>query len=118
MSAHLIVLITTGSLEEGHRIARSLVDERLAACVNILFPVQSIYRWNDQIQEDREALLVVKTTAQMLEPLSLRVKQLHSYELPEIIALEVVAGASDYLDWIDHQTQLPPSDAGQRAKAG
>ncbi len=113
MSAQLVVLITTPSSEEGHRIARALVDERLAACVNILSPIQSIYRWEGQVQEDREVLLVVKTTAQMLEPLSLRVRQLHSYEVPEIIALQVVAGASDYLDWIDEQTQLPSSDSGQ-----
>lgn len=113
MSAHLVVLITTPSSEEGHRLARALVDERLAACVNILSPIQSIYRWEGQVQEDREVLLVVKTTAQMLEPLSLRVRQLHSYEVPEIIALQVVAGASDYLDWIDEQTQLPSSDSGQ-----
>lgn len=113
MPAHLVVLITTGSSEEGHRIARALVDERLAACVNILSPIQSIYRWEGQVQEDREVLLVVKTTAQMLEPLSLRVRQLHSYDVPEIIALQVVAGASDYLAWIDDQIQLPSSDSGQ-----
>jgi periplasmic divalent cation tolerance protein len=109
MSAHLVVLITTGSLEEGHSIARALVEERLAACVNILSPIQSIYRWEGKVQEDREVLLLVKTTPQMLDALSLRVKQLHSYEVPEIIALQVVAGSSDYLDWIDDQTQPQPS---------
>lgn len=116
MSAHLVVLITTGTPEEGHKIARALVDERLAACVNIVSPIQSIYRWKDQVHEDRETLLVVKTIAQMLEPLSLRVKQLHSYKVPEIIALQVVAGAIDYLDWIDDQTQPPSTDPDLRIK--
>jgi uncharacterized protein involved in tolerance to divalent cations len=116
MSAHLVVLITTGTPEEGHQIARTLVEERLAACVNIVSPIQSVYRWKGQVQEDQETLLVVKTVAPMLEPLSLRVKQLHSYEVPEMIALQVVAGASDYLDWIDDQTQLPSGDSDQRIK--
>ena len=110
MSAHIVVLATTGSIEEGQNIAQTLVEEHLAACVNILSQVHSIYRWEGQIQNDQETLLIVKTTAEHLERLSLRIRQLHSYEVPEIIALPVVAGAQEYLDWIDAQT-CTPTDA-------
>jgi periplasmic divalent cation tolerance protein len=104
MSAHIVVLITTGSLEEGRGIARALVEERLAACVNIISPIQSVYRWEGELHDDQEVLLVAKTATGMLEQLAGRVKQLHSYELPEIIALPIVAGAKDYLRWIDVET--------------
>jgi periplasmic divalent cation tolerance protein len=108
MSAHIVVLITTGSLEEGREIARALVEERLAACVNIVSPIQSVYRWEGKVHDDQEVLLIAKTATAMLEDLAARVKQLHSYELPEIIALPIVAGAKDYLRWIDVETG--PSD--------
>jgi periplasmic divalent cation tolerance protein len=104
MSAHIIVLITTGSLEEGRRIARLLVDERLAACVNVVSPIQSVYHWEGKVQEDQEVLLIAKTAGALLEQLAARVKQLHSYDLPEIIALPIIAGANDYLRWIDEET--------------
>lgn len=109
MSAHVVVLIT-GSTAEGQNIARALVEERLAACVNIISPIESVYRWQGKVQGAQEALLIVKTTAKMLEKLAARVKQLHSYEVPEIIALPIVAGAEDYLRWIDEQTR-PSADA-------
>jgi periplasmic divalent cation tolerance protein len=104
MSAHIAVLITTGSAEEGQSIARALVEERLAACVNILSPIHSVYRWEGKLQCDEETLLVVKTTSHRFEQLSLRVKQLHSYDTPEIVALPLVDGSSEYLDWVDAQT--------------
>jgi periplasmic divalent cation tolerance protein len=109
MSAHIVVLITTGSLEEGQKIARLLVDERLAACVNIVSPIQSVYRWEGKVQEEQEVLLIAKTAGAMLEQLAARVKQLHSYAVPEIIALPIVAGTDDYLRWIDKQTS-PQND--------
>lgn len=109
MAGHLVVLITAGSTEEAQKIARALVEERLAACVNIVAPVQSVYRWQGEIQTDQEALLIVKTTTEAMEKLAKRVKQLHSYELPEVIALPILAGAEDYLRWIDEQTQAVPS---------
>jgi len=105
MPAHAVVFITTGSVEEGQKIARALVEERLAACVNIVSPVESLYRWQGEVQTDKEALLVVKTAVQMLEKLVARVKQLHSYEMPEIIALPILAGDEDYLRWVDEQTR-------------
>jgi len=110
MSAHVVVFITTGSVDEAQRIARILVKERVAACVNMVSPVQSVYRWQGRVQEDQEVLLIVKTAAEMLEKLATRVKQLHSCEVPEIIALPIVAGAEDYLHWMDEQTH-PSADA-------
>ena len=107
MSTHVVGFITTGSIEEGQVIARTLVEERLAACVNIVSPIQSVYRWQGKVEDDQEVLLIVKTTADMLERLVARVKQMHNYELPEIIALPIVAGAEDYLSWIDDQTGPP-----------
>ncbi len=109
MAGHLVVLITTGSTEEAQKIARALVEERRAACVNIVAPVQSVYRWQGEVQTDQEALLIVKTQAQALEGLAKRVKQLHSYEVPEVIALPILAGAEDYLRWIDEQIEIVPS---------
>ncbi len=104
MSAHIVVFTTTASVEEGQSIAQALVEERLAACVNILSPVRSVYRWEGKLQSGEEALLMVKTTALRLEQLSLRIQQLHSYEVPEIIAVPLVGGGAAYLDWIDAQT--------------
>jgi periplasmic divalent cation tolerance protein len=104
MPGHVVVLITAGSAEEGQKIAHALVEERLAACVNIIAPIQSIYRWQDQVRNDQEVLLMVKTGAGKMEDLARRVRQLHSYEVPEIIALPIVAGAQDYLRWLDDQT--------------
>ncbi len=104
MARHVVVLITTGSVEEAEKIARALVEERLAACVNVVSPVHSVYRWQGQVQSDQEVLLLAKTRAIRMEDLARRVKQLHSNEVPEIIALPVVAGSEDYLRWIDEQT--------------
>lgn len=105
MARHLVVFITTGSSEEAQKIAHALVEERLVACVNIVAPIQSVYRWQEKIQVDQETLLIVKTTAKAMEKLAKRVKQLHSYELPEIIAVPILAGARDYLHWMDEQIQ-------------
>jgi len=104
MPEQVVVFITTGSVEEGQKIAHALVEERLAACVNIISPIESIYRWEGKVHDDQEVLLIVKTAAEMLEKLAARVKQLHCYEVPEIIALSIVAGAENYLRWIDEQT--------------
>lgn len=109
MAAHLVVLITTSSVDEANKIAHSLVEERVAACVNMASPIRSVYRWKGQIQTDEETLLIVKTRAERMEALARRVKELHSYQVPEIIALPILAGAQDYLRWIDEQTESLPS---------
>ena len=104
MSAHVVVFVTAGSVEEGQNIARTLVEERVAACVNIVSPIESVYRWQGKVQDDREVLLIVKTAAEMLENLSRRVKQLHSYEVPEIIAIPIIQGSETYLNWLREST--------------
>ncbi len=105
MTEHSVVLITTGSIEEGRRIARALVEQQLVACVNIISPIESVYRWQGAMQDDREVLLVAKTTTVALDRLGTLVRQLHGYDTPEIIALPIIAGAEDYLRWIDEATQ-------------
>ena len=101
MQERLVVLITAGSQEEADRIANTLVAEMLAACVNILPGVTSVYRWEGEVQRDQEWLLVAKTTREVLDDLVRRVQAIHSYDLPEIIALPVVGGSKGYLRWID-----------------
>ena len=101
MPEQLVVLMTAGSREEADRIAAALVGEMLAACVNVLPGVTSVYRWEGQVQRDQEWLLVAKSTREVLDDLVRCVQALHSYDLPEIIALPVVGGSEAYLRWID-----------------
>jgi len=117
VSTHIIVLTTTGSVEEAERLGRSLVEARLAACVNVVYPVRSIYRWQGHVQADQEAMLVIKTRADLLESVSLKIREQHSYELPEVIALPILAGAADYLDWIDAETQPDTGESRVSSKA-
>ena len=100
-----VVLVTCGTLNEGRKIARRVVQERLAACVNVLLsPVSSHYTWKGKLEIAREYLLVMKTTSKRLAQLEKEVKRLHSYEVPEFIALPIVAGSKSYLDWLDDNT--------------
>jgi periplasmic divalent cation tolerance protein len=103
MSEPLVVLMTAGSQEEAERIAQALVGDMLAACVNLIPGVTSIYRWEGQIQRDQEWLLVAKSERQVLDPLVRRVQALHSYDVPEIIALPLVGGSEAYLRWLDRE---------------
>jgi periplasmic divalent cation tolerance protein len=103
MSEPLVVLMTAGSQEEAEQIARTLVVERLAACVNVIPGVTSIYHWEGQIQQDREWLLAAKSRRNVLNHLVRRVQALHSYDLPEIVALPLVGGSEAYLRWLDEQ---------------
>ena len=94
-----IVYITAGSMEEAKSIGRILVEERLAACVNI-FPIASIYRWKDNIEEAGEFVMLVKTVTGKVKDIEKRVKQLHSYEVPCVISFKMDSGSVDYLKWI------------------
>jgi len=96
----VVVLVTAGSADEAHRIGRALVEEQLAGCVNVLGPIRSVYRWQGTVEEAEEHLLVVKARAADLPALSARVRALHSYDVPEVLALPVVAGSEDYLAWL------------------
>ena len=101
MAERLVVLMTAGSRDEADRIAHALVTEMLAACVNVLPGVTSVYRWEGELQRDQEWLLVAKTTSEVLDDLVRRVQALHSYDLPEVVALPVMGGNEAYLRWVD-----------------
>lgn len=94
-----VILVTVASQEEGEKLARVLLTEKLAACVNI-FPVNSIYTWQEKINCDREYQLTIKTDLAVFDRIAAKIKTLHSYEVPEIIALPIVAGSQQYLKWI------------------
>jgi periplasmic divalent cation tolerance protein len=96
-----VVLVICGTMGEARRIARAVVEARLAACVNIVgAPVESVYRWKGKVEKAREYLLVMKTTAARLAALEREVQRLHSYNVPEFIALSVAAGSRGYLGWL------------------
>jgi len=105
MPEFIVVLVTCGSKEEGLKIAHSLVEERLAACVNLVSPVRSIYRWEGKICDEKEWILIIKTQKQGFEELEKKVKSLHSYSVPEIIGLPIVEGSSSYLEWLEEMTK-------------
>jgi periplasmic divalent cation tolerance protein len=105
MPEFIVVLVTCGSEEEAIKIARSLVEEHLAACVNLVSPVRSIYRWEGKIWDEKEWILFIKTQKERFEQLEKKVKSLHSYSVPEIIGLPIVEGSSSYLKWLEEMTQ-------------
>ena len=105
MSTFIVVLVTCGSEEEALKIARALVEEKLAACANMISPLRSIYRWEGKTWDEKEWLLIIKTQQSTFEDLAKRVKTLHSYSVPEIIALPIVEGSPAYLTWIEENTK-------------
>ena len=105
MTDALVVLVTAPTPERAAEIARALVEERLAACGNVVPGLRSIYRWEGKVQEDAEALLVLKTTRARFDALRDRVLALHPYEVPEVIALPVEAGSAPYLAWLAGETR-------------
>ena len=100
MNAYIVVLVTTKDRKEAQEIARGLLREKLIACANISGNVESLFWWQGNIDQSREALLVLKTKRVLFDKLAARVKALHSYKTPEIIALPIIAGSRDYLKWI------------------
>ena len=108
MSEELIVLVTVPSRDDGEHIAEALVGEQqLAACVNIVGPIRSIYRWQGEICRDDEHLLLIKTTRTRYAALEARVKTLHSYDVPEVVALPIEMGSAAYLEWLRAMTGAP-----------
>ncbi len=101
MTHHRLVLTTTSSPGEARKLANALVEKRLAACVNILPKIASIYRWKDKVEESQEFLLLIKTTDSSVEKVREAIQELHSYELPECIVLPIEGGSEAYLKWID-----------------
>lgn len=105
LESFLVVLCTVPSAEVGAQLARGIVEEQLAACVNIIPAVRSIYRWQGAVHDDAEAQLVIKTRASRWDALLAWVRSHHSYEEPELIALPIAQGSPSYLDWMRAQTQ-------------
>ena len=100
MSDALIVFVTVPSSEDASRIGEALVSEKLAACVNVVPGIESIYRWEGEVTRDAEWLLIIKTTDERFEELERRVKALHVYTTPEVIAFKISRGSDDYLKWL------------------
>ena len=106
MSAHF-VYVTAGSEEEARRIASAAVQERLAACANMFAGMRSVYRWEGKVAEDDEVVLILKTTGALLDPLMERIRALHSYDCPCIVAWPITAGNPPFLRWIEQETAEP-----------
>ena len=100
----VMVLTTIGAAADWRTLASSLVNERLAACVNVLPEMDSVYRWQGQLEVDRERQVVIKTTAERLPALEAKVRELHAYELPEFVVLPISGGGAAYLQWIREST--------------
>jgi periplasmic divalent cation tolerance protein len=105
MSREIVILVTTPNRDEAARIARAIVSERLAACVNIIAEIESVYRWEGKVTEDKESLMIIKTTEDRYSDLESRVRELHTYTVPEVIALRIERGAEDYLRWLWESTK-------------
>ncbi len=105
MISNITVFITAPNEEEAGKIAKTLVEERLAACVNIIKDIRSIYRWKGRIEDDREVFMIVKTQKDLFKALSTRIKEIHSYDVPEIIALPIIEGSRKYMQWIKDSTK-------------
>lgn len=104
MPEYIVVLITAPNEEEAANIAKELVGAQLAACVNIIRGLRSLYRWQGKIEDEDEVLMVAKTRRELFEGLQKKVKELHSYSVPEIIALPIVEGSEEYLKWLGEET--------------
>ena len=102
--SYIAILITAKDQEEAQKIAKALVKRRQAACVNIIPAVNSHFWWKDKLEATNESLLIVKTRESLLTEVIKTVKKIHSYRLPEIIALPIIGGSRDYLEWIDSET--------------
>jgi periplasmic divalent cation tolerance protein len=109
-----IVVYITAPKEKALDIARLLVDEKLAACVNVVDSVKSVYWWEGKVEEDEESLLIVKTELGVFGRLVKRVKEIHPYEVPEIIALPIIGGNPDYLSWITSSLGLRGDESGEQ----
>jgi periplasmic divalent cation tolerance protein len=100
----IVVLITASSMDEAAKLARSLVESKLAGCVNIIKDVRSIYAWKGKVEDESEVLMIAKTQKALFNDLIKKVKELHSYTVPEIIALPIIDGSEEYLKWLREVT--------------
>ncbi len=107
MTKHITVIMTAPNEEEGASIAKTLVEEKLLACVNIIPKIRSIYRWEGKICDEAEVMLIGKTGSMLAAAVVKRVKELHSYDVPEVICLPITTGSGDYLHWIEESVSIP-----------
>ena len=105
MTGYIQVMTTTSAREEADKIARLLVERRLAACVQVLGPIESVYRWQDKIETSQEWLCLIKSRQSQFPAIEQAILEVHSYEVPEILALPVTAGNPDYLKWLDGEVR-------------
>jgi periplasmic divalent cation tolerance protein len=103
MTDKIVVLTNCGSAEEAAKIARALVEKKLAACVNVMPAGRSFYRWKGVIEDQQELLLVIKSSRALFNDLRVEIETLHSYEVPEVIAVPIVDGSEGYLEWLDRE---------------
>lgn len=101
----VVIYITVSNEEEGVNIAKKLVEEKLAGCINIVRDIRSVYTWQGKIEDEHELLLIVKSDRKLFKRLKDRVKELHSYTVPEIIAIPIIEGSEDYLKWLQEATE-------------
>jgi periplasmic divalent cation tolerance protein len=113
-----IIITTVAAEQEARSLARRLVDDRIAACVNIVGPIRSIYRWRDAIEDEAEFLLLIKTTSNRLKEAERRVSELHSYEVPELLVISPERGSASYLAWLRDATSSSPMRAASPAVRG
>jgi len=106
MTDKIIVVSTCETEDEARKVARHLVEQRLAACVNILPGARSIYRWQQKVEETGEIMLVIKSSRELFPTLREELARLHSYQVPEVVALSIIDGSSSYLDWMDRELGL------------
>ena len=102
---YIVTFVTTGSKEEARKICKTLVEENLIACANIIPSVNSVYRWKGEVCDEEEVLIIAKSTGSNWERMKERIRELHSYEVPEIIAMAIEKGSSDYLNWISSEVE-------------
>jgi periplasmic divalent cation tolerance protein len=104
MKSYIQISTTTETKEEAQKIARCLVEQKLAACVQIISPITSIYRWKEKVENTKEWLCLIKTREDLFKKVETAIKKLHSYETPEIIAVSIVKGSKEYLAWLCHES--------------
>ena len=108
----ILIISTTDTMDLAQKIAQTIVQEREAACVNILPGIRSIYRWEDKVCDDSEILLLIKSTRENFEQIRTRIRELHSYDIPEVIAVPITGGDPDYMNWLHAQvSRRPASDS-------
>lgn len=120
MTDKVIVFVTCANAEEGAKIARALVTQRLAACVNISSPIRSIYRWQGKLSDDQEVLLVIKTARPLFDRVRRLVEKLHSYQVPEVVCLPIIDAAPNYLNWLTSsvRAETAPTSRAEKRKPG